>query len=268
MNDRVMHDRAASALPFDVAVLPDAGAVAREIAARFVALARDRGLVAEGDGATSGELHVAVSGGSMATEVVPAMVEAGESAGLDWSRVHVWFADERFVPRGHDDRNAVPIVAALRAASGFDEANLHVTLTSDLEGVDVAEAARAYEHDLRETVDALDLVLLGAGPDGHTASLFPGHLLVTEPAPGRLVLPISDSPKPPPERVTLTFEAIAAAPQVWAVVTGAGKADAVATACDPDASPASTPLGTALRGREGAGRMLVLDEAVAGALGR
>lgn len=245
-------------VPFEVATVPDAAAAADEVARRFTAALGER----------EGELHVAVSGGSVATAVVPALVAATNAARLDWSRVHVWFADERFVPRGHEDRNAVPIVEALREARGFDLANLHATLSSDLDGVDVDEAARAYEHELREAIPALDLVLLGAGPDGHTASLFPGHPLVTHPEPGRLVVAIADSPKPPPERVTLTLDAIRAARLVWAVVTGDGKADAAARALGESANATASPLGASLRAADGGaadGRLLVLDEAAAGA---
>ncbi|GGA56842.1 6-phosphogluconolactonase [Pseudoclavibacter endophyticus] len=254
---------------FQTLIVPDSAAAAHETAERFVELVRERGLIGEGADAPRGEVHIAVSGGSVATSVVPAMVAAGESAGVDWSRVHVWFADERFAPRGHEDRNAVPIVQALREASGFDRANLHTTLTSDMIGIDVAEAARAYEQELSETVAALDLVLLGTGPDGHTASLFPGHPLVTTPPPGRSVVEILDSPKPPPQRVTLTLEAIRASGAVWAIVTGDDKADAVATASRADVADSDSPLAAALRspGRapdEIAGsRLLIVDERAA-----
>lgn len=241
-------------------VAPDAAGAATAVATRFVELARSRGLIGAGADTSSGEMHIAVSGGSVATAVVPSLVDAGNDAGLDWSRLHVWFADERFVPRGDRERNAVPVVEALRRASGFDRANLHVTLTSDVV-VDAAEAARAYEAELRETVAALDVVLLGAGPDGHTASLFPGRG-ETETAQGALVVDVHDSPKPPPVRITLTLSAIAAAGHVWAVVTGESKAEAVVTALRDDVTPEVSPLGAALRGGDG-GRLLVLDAAAA-----
>lgn len=241
----------------EVFIADDAAAVAAAVGQRFVEVARERGLVPDGADAPSGELHIAVSGGSVATAVVPELVSAGLAAGLDWSRVHVWFADERFVPRGHEDRNAVPIVEALRRASGFDPVNLHVTLTSDVVTT-AEEAARAYERDLRATAPALDLVLLGAGPDGHTASLFPGHASVTAPDERRDVIDVLDSPKPPPQRITLTLRAVHSASHVWAVVTGAEKAPAVATALQPDAPASVSPLGAALRGTA-QGRVLFLD---------
>lgn len=244
-----------------IEIARDAAEAASVTARHFVALARERGLVPREGAAAAGELHIAVSGGSVATSVVPALVDAGQEAGLDWSRLHVWFADERFVARGHDDRNAVPIVRALRDASGFDEQNLHVTLTSDA-GVSLEEAAEAYEQELRETVPALDLVLLGAGDDGHTASLFPGHALVHSPDPARLVAVIRDSPKPPPERLTLTLAAIGDARHVWAVVTGAGKAPAVGRALS-EPTPTVSPLGASLHTANGEGRLLIVDELAA-----
>lgn len=248
----------------EIIVAPDAAGAASIAARRFVELARARGLIAAGVDAPGGEFHIAVSGGSVATAVIPAMVREGDAVNLDWSRVHVWFADERFVPRGHEDRNAVPIVEALRGASGFDRANLHTTLTSDL-GIDAAEAARTYEDELRETIAALDLVLLGAGPDGHTASLFPHHDLVAAPTGGRLVAGVLDSPKPPPQRVTLTLRAITAAHHVWAVVTGESKAAAVATAVREGVTAAESPLGASLRGPTG-GRLLIVDASAASAI--
>ena len=215
----------------------------------------------------AGEFHLAVSGGSVATSVVPAIVAAGTSAGVDWSRVHVWFADERFVPRGHPDRTAVPIAAALREAPGFDAANLHATLSAEL-GVSLDECADAYDADLRRLVPpshdgdtpALDLVLLGAGPDGHTASLFPDHDGL-QPDSDRAVIAVRDSPKPPPERVSLTLSAIRAAQTVTAVVTGEAKAEAVAMALRPGVDATRSPLGASL---VGPARTLILDAAARG----
>lgn len=250
----------------EIVVQDDPEAVARWVADRFVRRSDERGVVPETAPGTP-EIHIAVSGGSVATSVLPAVVEAANAAGMDWSQVHVWFADERFVPRGHEDRNATAVAHVLRAAKGFVPTHLHSTLSSEL-GMSLDEAAEAYEREIRVNVPprqrvpgalpSFDLVLLGAGPDGHTASLFPGRL--PEAAPGRLVVPVEDSPKPPPNRVSLTFEAIAAASHVWAVVTGAGKAEAVARAVDPASDASASPLGAA-RGAEET--LLVLDRAAA-----
>lgn len=242
-------------------VEPSVAGVADYAARRFA------GLV----GSTTAELHIAVSGGSVATKVLPALVVAVEDAGLDWQRVHVWFADERFVPTGHDDRNVVAVAEAFKGAKGFEQARLHATLASD-SGESLDDAAVAYEAELRALVPpadgvpggvpSLDLVLLGAGGDGHTASLFPGRPgLETGSA---LVASIRDSPKPPPERVTLTLPAIRAAARVWAVVTGAEKADAVRLAATEGVTAEESPLGAATGRLE---TLLLLDAAAAEALG-
>lgn len=178
-----------------------------------------------------------VSGGSVADVLLPAIVAAGNSIALDWSRVDVIFADERFAPRGTDDRNATPVMAALRRAHGFDPARLHIAAPSD-SGVSLDEAAAEYGARVGRVLHApthgqsgIDLLLLGMGPDGHTASLFPGRPEVE--VSGPLVIPIRDSPKPPPERVTLTLPTICGARRTWVYGTGAGKRDALRAALGP-----------------------------------
>ncbi|KAB1657785.1 6-phosphogluconolactonase [Pseudoclavibacter chungangensis] len=247
----------------------DAADAARLTAERFVRFATERGLVEPREDAPA-ETHIAVSGGSVATSVMPAIVAAADGAGVDWSHVHVWFADERFVPRGHDDRNAAAVASVLRGAKGFVPTHLHSTLSSEI-GVSLDEAAAAYERELRVNVPprsrtpgalpSLDLVLLGAGPDGHTASLFPGR--DPEAIAGRVVVAVADSPKPPPERVTLTFDAIDAAQRVWAIVTGEGKAEALRVALTPGVDARTSPLG-AVRGTDET--LFVVDEAARTAL--
>lgn len=242
-------------------VEPSVSAVAEHTAQRFARLL----------GSTTAELHIAVSGGSVATKVLPAFVAAVEGAGLDWSRVHVWFADERFVPTGHDERNVVAVAEALKGAAGFEQARLHAPLASD-SGESLEDAAAAYEAELRALVPpadgvpggipSLDLVLLGAGGDGHTASLFPGTEGLEETL--ALVDSIRDSPKPPPERVTLTLTAIRESARVWAVVTGAEKADAVRLAATEGVTAKESPLGAATGRLE---TLLLLDAAAAEALG-
>lgn len=242
-------------------VEPSVAGVAADAARRFATLV----------GATTAELHVAVSGGSVATKVLPAFVDALERAGLDWTRVHIWFADERFVPTGHDDRNVVAVAEALKGATGFEQARLHATLASD-SGESLDDAAAAYEAELRALVPpadgvpggipSLDLVLLGAGGDGHTASLFPGTQGLEEAT--ALVVSVRDSPKPPPERVTLTLPAIREAARVWAVVTGAEKATAVRLAATEGVTAEESPLGAATGRIE---TLLLLDSAAAEALG-
>lgn len=163
--------------------------------------------------ARSGRARIALSGGGTP---VAAYRRLGPLV-RDWSAIDVFLADERCVPFEHDDSNARLVVESLGAGA-------HDLLVHRLvEGGSPGDRARAYAHDLGET--PLDVVLLGLGEDGHTASLFPGHGALE--AEGRTVA-VLDSPKPPPERVTLTVPALWAAGRLVLLVTGAGKADALA----------------------------------------
>lgn len=192
--------------------------------------------------------HIALSGGSLAERALPRIIEVANELALDWSKVHVWFADERFVPRGTPERNAGLIVTAFRAATGFQAENLHIPASSD-SGVTLEQAAEDYAERLqriigvssRDRLPSLDLVLLGMGPDGHTASLFPGH-------PGTevedaLVIPVRDSPKPPPERLSLTFPVLAESRRCWIYATGESKRDALELARSGRASRSESPVG-------------------------
>jgi 6-phosphogluconolactonase len=194
------------------------------------------------------EAHLVITGGGILEKVLAALARPQEV--LDWSRVHVWWGDERFVPAGSDDRNDRPAMALLFDHVGVDAAKLHRMPASDAGfGDDAEAAARSYAADLAAAatggdVPRFDVVLLGVGPDGHCASLFPGH-------PGtrvrdRAVIAVHDSPKPPPTRLSLTFPALDAAGEVWFVVSGDGKADAVARAlggASPEDVPSAGPRG-------------------------
>lgn len=177
-------------------------------------------------------VHVAVSGGSFAERTLPAIVAAGNALGVEWDRVHIWFADERFAHADSEDRTLHAVTRALRDADGFDDAHLHPVLAEG-EATSVAMAADDYESALITAVSggdaaivpSLDLVFLGMGPDGHTASLFPGHDATL--ASDRYVEPVEDSPKPPPQRVTLTYPVLAASIRCWLYVTGEAKREAL-----------------------------------------
>ena len=139
---------------------------------------------------------------------------------VQWGRVTVLFGDERCVPPDHPDSNYRMVKESL--LDRVAPATVY-RMPAEL-GPD--EGADAYA-EVVANVAPLDLVLLGVGEDGHVASLFPGHPLLRA---SGLTAGIRDSPKPPPERVTLTLEAIRDAGRVLIIATGAGKADAVALA--------------------------------------
>jgi 6-phosphogluconolactonase len=182
------------------------------------------------------EAHLVVTGGGILEKVLGAIAAAPARGGVDWRRMHVWWGDERYVPADSDDRNDKVAMALLFDRVDLDPAKLHRMPASDAGfGDDVTAAADSYAGELAAAaadaagqVPRFDVVLLGVGPDGHCASLFPNH-------PGTRVLDTSvvavhDSPKPPATRLSLTFPALDAANEVWFVVSGGGKADAVARA--------------------------------------
>jgi 6-phosphogluconolactonase len=197
-----------------------------------------------------GVAHLVVTGGGILEQTLAAMAVP---EALDWSKLHVWWGDERYVPADSDDRNDRPAMDKLFDKVPYEPDHLHRMPAADGVYVDAEDAADAYAQQLRSLapdgadVPAFDVVLLGVGPDGHCASLFPHH-------PGtrvadRPVIAVHDSPKPPPTRLSLTFPALDAAKQVWFVVSGSGKADAVARALDWAASPEDVPS-SGPRGRD------------------
>ncbi len=163
----------------------------------------------------------------------------------------MWWGDERFVPADSADRNDQPAFAALFDHVPVDPAKVHRMPASGAQFGDDAEAAAAsYASELAAAapegagVPTFDLVLLGVGPDGHCASLFPGHPALQESSAS--VIAVHDSPKPPPTRLSLTYPALDAANEIWFVASGDGKADAVARAvggADYTEVPSARPRG-------------------------
>lgn len=167
--------------------------------------------------------QLCLTGGTVAMDLyarVAERSEAGETA-VEWGRVDLWWGDERFVPTGHDDRNSVQTARSTRGRVGVDLDRVHEIPASD-DGYTLEEAASAYADEVGET--RFDVCLLGLGPDGHVASLFPDHPSST--TPGR-VIGVRNSPKPPSERVSATLEVINSSAAVWLVVSGDEKAEAV-----------------------------------------
>ena len=193
--------------------------------------------------------HVALTGGTIAdaihhelARVASAEGPGDDRTGVDWSRVEFWWGDERFVPRDSSDRNAGAARAAFLDPVGADPSRVHEIGSTD-DAATVTEAAAAYGDELRtHGSGAFEVVMLGVGPDGHVASLFPGLPAVD--IEDDLAAAVTDSPKPPPERVTLTLPALNRTRATWMVVSGSGKADAVARALAGDDLPAARVRGT------------------------
>ena len=203
-------------------------------------------------------VDVALSGGS-AAQPLGLVLDDPLAEAIDWSRVHFWWSDERFVPAYDTDRNALEarrlLLDKLVADGKLPESNIH-EMAADVRSTDeIADAmanaesdddavraaadaandalldaaARDYEAELiRElgTKPTIDLMILGMGPDGHYASLFPGHdeVKVTD----RLAVGVNHSPKMPPLRVSLTAQMIASSRRTWFFAAGASKADSLA----------------------------------------
>ena len=177
--------------------------------------------------AARGSASIAVSGGS----TPKAFFQALSSRAIDWGKVTITLVDERFVPADSPDRNAGQARSAFLDAVGASR--VHEMAASD-SGVSLEEGAAAYAAEIRSSpTDRFDLVMLGMGPDGHVASIFPGHPAAEVDA---VVVPVTDSPKPPPERISLSTEALCHSERVWFVVSGEEKADAAERARAGDQS--------------------------------
>ena len=199
--------------------------------------------------ASRGQASVVLTGGGTGIGLLEHVRDNGDA--IDWSKVHLFWGDERYVPEDDDDRNEKQSREALLDHIDIPAANVHAMPASDGEfGDDLDAAALAYEQVLAANADDaepapnFDVHLLGMGGEGHINSLFPHTPAVRETS--RLVVGVADSPKPPPRRITLTLPAVQRSREVWLVVAGAEKADAVAAAvggADPDDVPAAGAKG-------------------------
>jgi 6-phosphogluconolactonase len=196
---------------------------------------------------------IAVSGGSLPATLakallVPAENEDAESA-PQFSKWHIFFADERAVPPEHEDSNYGLLKKDLLDKIP-SEAGQPTVYPIDLDHLDnTQEIADSYQETLMATfankdsvrLPIFDLILLGCGPDGHTCSLFPGHALLRETE--AWVAAIEDSPKPPPRRITLTLPVVTHAHKIAFVATGSGKKDILRKILEADDEGRSLPCG-------------------------
>lgn len=209
-----------------VLVFPDRDALAAAVAQRF--LSKTAELVA-----SRGIAHICLTGGTVGIAVLAAVGDSPERDAVDWSNVHFWWGDERWVPAGSDDRNDKQARSALLDRLSIAETNIHPFPASD-SGLGLEEAADAYGRELAGCVSKktglprFDITFLGVGPDGHIASLFPDRAGIRETE--RTVIAVRDSPKPPPERLSLTRPVINASARIWLVLAGSDKASALGLA--------------------------------------
>ena len=185
--------------------------------------------------AERGLFRVALAGGATPRRLHEVLAAPPYADLIAWNRTHVFFGDERCVPECSVERNDLAARVALLYHVPIPPENVHPM------GAQGASAAEWYEDELRRhfrlrrsELPRLDLVFLGLGPDGHTASLFPGRpeADVTD----RLAVRVEGAPKPPPDRVTLTLPVLSAARQAVFLVAGGEKADALGRALEGDPS--------------------------------
>ena len=237
----------------------DAEGLAHAVAARLITKLVD----VQSNG---GVAQVVLTGGRVAAVVYRAVAESPARTAIDWRRVEFWWGDERFLPAGDPDRNETQAQEALLSRVDVDPDKVHPMPADTGQGPEAA--AEAYVEQLAAAArtageaavggtPTFDVVMLGVGPDGHVASLFPGYpeLEVAD----KPAVAVHDSPKPPPTRISLTFPVLNRAHEVWFVVSGADKAEAVGKALAGADLPAAKP--------HGLDRTLwLLDEAAAGEL--
>jgi 6-phosphogluconolactonase len=214
-----------------VELLPDSDVLAEAISDRLSARVAE--LQSHGR-----KPRIVLTGGTIAA----AAYERVEADAADWAEVEFWFGDERFVPAGHADRNDQQARDAFLDRVGATRTH---TIAGNDCSLSAAQAADEYAATLPD--EPFDLVLLGMGPDGHVASLFPHHPLLQET--GRACAELFDSPKPPPVRISMTFPTLNRAHAVWFLVSGEEKADAVARALADDGTVDEIPA-RGVQGRE------------------
>lgn len=234
-----------------VTVFPSAAALAEGVAELVAVRAAET--VAE-----RGRFRVALAGGTTPLAAYRRLAAAPWAELVPWGSVDVFFGDERCLGECDGDRNDAAAREALLSRVPIPPENVHPIPAL------APDAAERYEALLRERLGApapavpvLDLVLLGLGEDGHTASLFPGHPAAAEGV--RLVARVDGAPKPPPSRVTVTLPLLNAARAALFVVSGAGKRGALARVLDGDRS-----LPAACVDPAGGERLFFLDRAAAG----
>lgn len=232
----------ASTAPRTVVVYPNRSLLHEAVASRLLITLADRLAVAD-------RADIALTGGRDGNAVLAALPANPLNAIVDWSRVHLWWGDERFVAADDPDRNARQAreawFGAMIASGRIPESHVHEMPADTRSAAEIADAtdadndavlARAaadYQAEIERELGAdgtFDVAMFGIGPDGHFASLFPDHPEVLADDPAVAVTGVNHSPKLPPLRVSLTVPFIHACHAVWMIASTPGKADAVAGA--------------------------------------
>src|SRR6516162_4296974 len=228
-------------MSLDVETFPDSGQLVESAGRRLIDTIQTAV-------AARGRALIVLTGGGNGIALLQYLGTHGQQ--IDWACVHLFWGDDRYVPEDDDERNYKQARTALLDHIDIPSSNVHAMPASDGEfDTDLAAAALAYEQVLAANAEPgyptpnFDVHLLGMGPEGHINSLFPDTPAVRETT--RMVVEVEDSPKPPPQRITLTLPAIQRSREVWLMVSGAAKADAAAAAIG-GAPPVSIPAAGAV----------------------
>jgi 6-phosphogluconolactonase len=242
-------------MEYSLEIVQGSEALARKAAERFIGLA-----------AKARQEHrpfkVALAGGNTSAALYRALSSSYRTQ-VTWPNIEFFFGDDRAVPPDHPDSNFRLASESLFRPAGIPSRQIH-RMRGEMEDLDAA--AELYSEELgpwaTDDLPRFDLVLLGMGPDGHTASLFPNSAILEERT--RWVVPVFDSPKPPPRRLTLTLPVLNAPHQVIFLVSGKDKAPAVHEVLKGNAPGAQYPAKLV---RPGTGRLLwLLDQEAASSL--
>lgn len=218
----------------EIKILPDKSALAAEAAQRFVLLAQEAVV-------RNGRFTIALSGGSTPRALHQLLAQPPLRDQIPWQNVFVFWGDERFVPLDDADSSYLMAKETLLARVPIPPDNIFPTPTVNLTPNAAAQQyATSMQTMFGESVPRFDLILLGMGPDGHTASLFPGQPEVVNPS-DKLVAVVQNSPKPPPLRLTFTYKLLNAAANIIFLVAGADKAEMVKLVLGEETAVAPPP---------------------------
>ena len=223
-----------------VVVVPDADILATTVSARLA-------IKSSYAHSVHGSVSVVLTGGRVGAQFLRSIGVLPAAGAIDWSRLDLWWGDERFLPSGDPDRNETQAREALLDKVPLDPARVHAMPASDgPDGDDPVAGAARYAADLAAAAEPgaalprFDVLMLGVGEDGHVASLFPDHPVLQETGTTAATF---DSPKPPPTRVTLTLPTIQHADEVWLIAAGGDKATPIGTVFAGGHLPAASATG-------------------------
>lgn len=194
----------------------------------------------------NGRVDIVLTGGTVGIDVLREVSTQPEVDEIDWSKVRIWWGDERFVPEGDSDRNELQAREALLNSLPLRPEHVHPFPADD--GQSLESALSKFRQEFDEGFNGspgFALVLNGMGPDGHVASLFPG---LDQGEAGDFVIAIDNSPKPPSKRLSLTFRALNSGEHVWIIAAGSDKAAAIAQVMTLE--PTAECPATLLKGHE------------------